>query len=238
MENMFRYQDKEALQWLEESDEEPVIGTASEEEEEEESEWSDEDDDDEEWQQLEQAQQLEVAQLVAQVMAGARPEEATPAPEKEATMEKEESVYFPADENASWKEWGRRLRREWGVMNDDPDEGVEWTDEEWGLWAKEQIEALWDNAPGMQLTDEDWCKWGKKLCRHTDITANDDWSDKKWVEWGKELCWEARMVTLNVEWANWAKCEWEKWGDGPAGNWSDEEWTEWGKSLFAKTMVA
>ena len=119
-------------------------------------------------------------------------------------------------------------------LNDDEIE-----DREPKLWSKkEQIEALWDNAPGAHLTDEDWCKWGKKLCRHTDITANDDWSDKKWAEWGKELCWEARMVTLNVEWANWAKCEWEKWGDGPAGNWSDEEWTEWGKSLFAKTMVA
>ena len=86
-ENMLR---EEEAPWLEESEEEPELGTESEEEEEalsdseeeesdseeEESEWSDEDDDDEEWQQLEQAQQLEVAQLVAQVMAGARPEEA------------------------------------------------------------------------------------------------------------------------------------------------------------------
>jgi len=226
-EDMLR--EEEEAQWLEESDEELEIGTESEEEEEAlsdseeseselEEEWSDEDDDDEEWKQLEQA---------------------TPPPEQEATVEeeKEDSVYFSVNENASWKEWGRRLRREWGEMNDDPDGGVEWTDEEWGLWAKEQIETLWDDAHGDVPSDEEWVAWGKKLCGLTDMTVCDDWTDENWAKWGKDLCWNARMVTLNVEWANWAKCEWEKWGNGPAGNWSDAEWTEWGKSLFARTVV-
>lgn len=234
-----RLREQEEAQWLEESDEELEIGTESEEEEEalsdseeeesdseeEESEWSDEDDDDEEGQQLEEAADVEAVPA--------------PAPPPEATMEEEleDSVYFSANENASWEEWGRRLRREWSEMNDDPDEGVAWTDEEWGLWAKEQMEALWDDARGEVPSDEEWAEWGKKLCGRTDLTVCEDWTEEKWAKWGKDLCWNARMVTLNVEWATWAKCEWEKWGDGPAGNWSDAEWTEWGKSLFARTVV-
>ena len=165
--------------------------------------------------------------------------QAAPAPEQDATAEeeKEDSVYFSVNENASWEEWGRRLRREWGGMNDDPDEGSQWTDEEWGLWAKEQINALWDDSQGDVPTDEEWVEWGKRVFCHAGITVNDDWTNEAWVKWGKELCWNARMVTLNVEWANWAKSEWAKWGDGPAGDWSSAEWTEWGKSLFAMTVV-
>ena len=155
----------------------------------------------------------------------------------ESQEEKEDSVYFSVNENASWEEWGRRLRREWGGMNDDPDEGSQWTDEEWGLWAKEQINALWDDSQGDVPTDEEWVEWGKRVFCHAGITVNDDWTNEVWVKWGKELCWNARMVTLNVEWANWAKSEWAKWGDGPAGDWSSAEWTEWGKSLFAMTVV-
>ena len=101
-------------------------------------------------------------------------------------------------------------------------------------WTEAEYDAL---CVELDDTESDDDEVGEECgAEYAERLACEEALDKHQREFGKALA-DLRVVTwvgpasrVRAEWAAWAKVEWTKMSDEPAGEWSDEEWAVWGKA--------
>ena len=91
------------------------------------------------------------------------------------------------DEERRFTSWAAWAKLEWAKMSDDA--AGEWSDEEWVVWGKEQVELAW-----------------------ADIVAEEEWSIEEWAVWGKEE-WHKTGGESACKWCGWVSTNESLWGN-------------------------
>jgi len=80
-------------------------------------------------------------------------------------------------------EWAAWAKVEWTKMSDEP--AGEWSDEEWAVWGKAQVEAQVEAQIAGEGSDEEWAAWGKEEWGEWGDGPASEWTDDEWAKWSK-----------------------------------------------------